>query len=324
MCTWVVLCRFVHNDLYGKEGQGEKPNGKGVQSNAGTIMQEYDVLEKLNREVFGLWDEIRKLGTRQYWWIKPKDLVLTSSLGTGAFGLAHQAKLYGHSKVFVKAIDAAQCTPCDVMAAELGRLHRACHPSLVLLRGVSIHDGSSLCIVFEWVDGCCNLTAYAQASAFAAHLPSIGVSITMGLQYLHALRPPLLHQALKPDSILVRTSTHPPEAKMSDVGLAALLCERVRPKTADLHYMAPELANDSATPCTAAADVYAYGRVLQFIFAKSSEVLPASSSQRARSSAYGCAAHIAQVELCVNADAGGRPPMDAMLYYVSCRQRMTL
>lgn len=89
--------------------------------------------------------------------------------------------------------------------------------------------------------------------------------IALGINFLHNLRPPLLHLDLKPNNILLDSSLN---AKLTDFGLAKVYrtMSRVSKKESSteegtLSYMPPEAFDLSYTP-TKASDIYSYGILL--------------------------------------------------------------
>uniref|UniRef100_A0A8C6S851 Receptor-interacting serine-threonine kinase 3 n=1 Tax=Neogobius melanostomus TaxID=47308 RepID=A0A8C6S851_9GOBI len=89
--------------------------------------------------------------------------------------------------------------------------------------------------------------------------------VALGINFLHNLRPPLLHLDLKPSNVLLDSYL---KAKLTDFGLAKVYHSMSRVSKRDtsteegtLSYMPPEAFDLSYTP-TKASDIYSYGILL--------------------------------------------------------------
>ncbi|KAG9014369.1 hypothetical protein FRB94_012775 [Tulasnella sp. JGI-2019a] len=86
-----------------------------------------------------------------------------------------------------------------------------------------------------------------------------------GFNFLHSRQPPIVHQDIKPDNILINSSK---EAVISDFGLAKIKSEIPAGFTTEgatkgtLLYMAPELHMDTAAEGTLETDVYAFALLI--------------------------------------------------------------
>ncbi|KAG8999484.1 Ankyrin repeat and protein kinase domain-containing protein 1 [Tulasnella sp. JGI-2019a] len=82
-----------------------------------------------------------------------------------------------------------------------------------------------------------------------------------GFNFLHSRQPPIIHQDIKPDNILINSSR---EAAISDFGLAKIQSNSPTGMTTDkvtmgtLLYMAPELHLDTSAEGGPETDVYAF------------------------------------------------------------------
>ncbi|XP_032364358.1 receptor-interacting serine/threonine-protein kinase 3 isoform X2 [Etheostoma spectabile] len=88
--------------------------------------------------------------------------------------------------------------------------------------------------------------------------------VALGINFLHTLPRPVLHQDLKPQNVLLDDSLN---AKLTDFGLARISCSVTQvskdsgPVGGTLPYMPPESFNTSYEP-TRAFDIYSYGILL--------------------------------------------------------------
>lgn len=233
--------------------------------------------------------EIKRLGTREHWYIEAGDLTFKRQIASGAFGCVHEAYLHVHTPVAVKVPRSCSRSTLQTFAAEIQILRRLRHPNIVLMQGVSVMSAADICIVLEWVPGQTlenlvrlfrgNVAAQTQVSSSSSHqpapssmeeprltaecLPKVVVDAARGLQYIHAQKPPILHRDLKPANVLVNTAVKPPEGKVADLGLSAIMkSDTLMSRIGTPRYMAPEVAQGRSYGV--AADTYSFGLIISF------------------------------------------------------------
>eukprot|EP00811_Abedinium_folium_P035633 NODE_840_length_2738_cov_16.350057.p1 GENE.NODE_840_length_2738_cov_16.350057~~NODE_840_length_2738_cov_16.350057.p1 ORF type:complete len:817 (-),score=164.59 NODE_840_length_2738_cov_16.350057:210-2660(-) len=216
--------------------------------------------------------KIAELGLREHWLINSSELAFPNSgtiLGAGSFGIVVRGVFHG-ALVAVKAL---QCAPdkslylekLGSMANELRILRRLRHPRITLLYGAVIDaSGGEIALVSEYVNGSI-LTRFLMASCADEVRHSLILDICSALQYLHELRPPIIHGDLKSGNIMVQCNSEEvtaPHAKLLDFGLSRVLTRRAQPLGGTVAWMAPELLLSARCAPEASADCFSFGRVI--------------------------------------------------------------
>lgn len=130
------------------------------------------------------------------------------------------------------------------------------HPNIVSVYAIGETDGSPW-MVLEWIPS--TLTQVLRDPPVSPeHVIGLLRQIASALQALHGLTPPVLHNDLSPDNILVdRFGGY----KVTDFGLAGPAhIERTR-VLATVRYAAPELLSRDFGPLSPATDLYALGHI---------------------------------------------------------------
>jgi serine/threonine protein kinase len=195
-----------------------------------------------------------------------QDITIKSLLGHGGFGQVFAGQLPDGSTVAVKTVVTAGLSPTElqVLQNEAKLSTKIAHANVV--RVLHVDDGASDMgrppfIVMEYIGGG-SLRAAIEAhvktgSKFSAdELRAMYCQVAEGMRAVNAH---LVHRDLKPDNVLVDTSTG--QLKVADFGLAKLAAEATRSETfkgwGTRAYQAPEAFDGTAN--TPAMDVYAAG-----------------------------------------------------------------
>lgn len=140
-----------------------------------------------------------------------------------------------------------------------------CHPNILPLMGLYIPNDSPsrLCLVSPWME---NGNVHQYLTKYpCANRTELLVDIASGLNYLHALRPKIIHGDLKGLNILV-TPMH--RACLADFGVSIVATESCFKwsgvgvsRTGTLRWLAPELLDGSCPHNTLQTDIYAFACV---------------------------------------------------------------
>jgi serine/threonine-protein kinase len=132
----------------------------------------------------------------------------------------------------------------------------AVHPHVVTIYAMGVTDG------YPWLAMEYSGTTLAQKlsdpPADPAELLKIMDHIARGLSTMHALKPPLIHQDIKPANILLDQSGN---YKITDFSLATVTAANKTHGLATVRYAAPELLSSEFGSVGAATDLYALGHV---------------------------------------------------------------
>lgn len=141
--------------------------------------------------------------------------------------------------------------------------HRLDHPNIATFFGTSYHMAGRPAMVMQW---------YANGSAtdYLRHKnPDIDrlrliLDVARGLEYLHTLKPPIVHGDLKGNNVLIADDGH---AVLSDFGLSQVIDELVgptgwtltNPDIGPVRWQAPELLIDENCHPSLKTDVWSFG-----------------------------------------------------------------
>jgi len=200
-------------------------------------------------------------------------------LGEGAFGAVFGGALPDGRRVAVKrmTLGATATNKYEGEAGfrrELEVLHRYRHAHIVALFGYCIEGGQTFSLVLEFMPGGTLLDrlepAHTDPPLTAQQRFDIAAHVARGLYYLHAeATPPVIHQDVKSDNVLLATEGGHIVAKVADFGTA-----RVVPKKAmsrDMHHSTVMVVGTTPyMPCeylqfghvSEKTDAYAFGVVL--------------------------------------------------------------
>ncbi|KAK7279008.1 hypothetical protein RJT34_24049 [Clitoria ternatea] len=192
------------------------------------------------------------------------ELVLKENIGTGSFGTVLRADWRG-SDVAVKIlkVQGFDRERFEEFLKEVSLMKRLRHPNIVLLMGAVIQP-PKLSIVTEYL---------SRGSLYELlHTPGVGLSLSerrrlsmaydvaSGMNYLHQMRPPIVHRDLKSPNLLVDDSF---TVKVCDFGLSRTKANTfLSSKTAagTPEWMAPEVIQGELS--NEKCDVFSFGVIL--------------------------------------------------------------
>ncbi|GMH09496.1 hypothetical protein Nepgr_011337 [Nepenthes gracilis] len=210
-------------------------------------------------------------------------------LGRGNFSTVYRGVLRDGSVVAIKSINVTSCkSEEEEFVKGLKLLISLRHENLVSVRGFCCSRGRGECfLVFDFASNG-NLSRYLDGSDCFLDWPtrvSIINGIAKGIQYLHednASKPPLLHQNMSADKILIDEKFNP---LISDSGLRKILADDIifsaLKVSAAMGYLAPEYVTTGRF--TDKSDVYAFGVIVLQILSGKQKL-----TNSARSAAESC------------------------------------
>jgi serine/threonine protein kinase/ABC-type phosphate transport system substrate-binding protein len=195
-------------------------------------------------------------------WVIPYDeLKIGDQIGMGGYGVVYKARWKGVGVAVKKLI---KQTPLDEsmllgFRAEVAFLSQLHHPNIVLFIGACVKP-PNLCIVTEFVKmGSLNtILADKKIGLKWKQKMKIAHSAALGLNYLHALQPVILHRDLKSSNIMLEETFN---AKIIDFGFARIKQENATmTRCGSPCWTAPEIIRGEKY--TEKADVYSFGIIL--------------------------------------------------------------
>ncbi|CAL0305608.1 unnamed protein product [Lupinus luteus] len=192
------------------------------------------------------------------------DLRIKECVGAGSFGTVHRAEWHG-SDVAVKVLTVQdfQDDQMKEFLREVAIMKRVRHPNLVLFMG-AVTKRPHLSIVTEYLP---------RGSLFRLiHRPASGeimdhrrrlrmaLDVAKGINYLHCLKPPIVHWDLKSPNLLVDKNW---TVKVCDFGLSRFKADTFIPSKSVAgtpEWMAPEFLRGE--PTNEKSDVYSFGVIL--------------------------------------------------------------
>jgi len=154
------------------------------------------------------------------------------------------------------------------LANELRILRQVTHPNIVMFIGACVDpENGNIALLLELAEG-------VQLDVFMDRCPGgpepsssfqILLGVSRALNYMHALKPCLVHGDIKPANITVATSGTSVRPKLLDFGLSRLLTRHARPCGGTKTWVAPELLQNVRLPPEASTDVYSFGLLIYFV-----------------------------------------------------------
>ncbi|GFR43402.1 hypothetical protein Agub_g4482 [Astrephomene gubernaculifera] len=186
-------------------------------------------------------------------------------LGSGSYGVVHKAVNRETKELLAikKVVHSVDHGLSDSTIREISTLRELQHDNIVRLKDIiATVNGNHVHLVLEFLD--CDLRYYLDNCTEASNISrikSVVYQILRGIRYAHANS--IMHRDLKPQNILVSTSTG--QVKITDFGLARCFLpneERAyTEKVVTLYYRAPELLLGSQY-YTSAVDLWSIGCIM--------------------------------------------------------------
>ncbi|XP_058204990.1 serine/threonine-protein kinase CTR1-like [Rhododendron vialii] len=196
--------------------------------------------------------------------IRWNDLVLKEKIGSGSFGTVHLAEWRG-SDVAVKILmeQDFDTEHFEEFQTEVSIMERLRHPNIVLFMG-AVTQPPNLSIVTEYLSrgSLFKLLRMHGAGVILDDRQRLNMAydVAKGMNYLHQLKPPIVHRDLKSPNLLVDSKY---TVKVCDFGLSrskanTFLSSKTAAGTPE--WMAPEILRDE--PSNEKSDVYSFGVIL--------------------------------------------------------------
>uniref|UniRef100_A0A5B7CA37 non-specific serine/threonine protein kinase n=1 Tax=Davidia involucrata TaxID=16924 RepID=A0A5B7CA37_DAVIN len=192
------------------------------------------------------------------------DLVLKEKIGAGSFGTVHRAKWHGFDvavKILMEQHFLAERS--EEFLREVAIMKRLRHPNIVLFMG-AVTQPPNLSIVTEYLSrgSLYKLLQMPDAEVILDYRCRLNMAydVANGMNYLHQLKPPIVHRDLKSPNLLVDSKY---TVKVCDFGLSrskanTFLSSQTAAGTPE--WMAPEVLRDE--PSNEKSDVYSFGVIL--------------------------------------------------------------
>ncbi|BBI30403.1 Ser/Thr protein kinase [Acanthamoeba castellanii medusavirus] len=202
---------------------------------------------------------------RETWYTDINEIEIGDMLGTGGFGAVHKANWKG-TEVAIKIFPDLEHPTRDDLAklkAEINVMSQMRHPNVVLFMAACTKP-PKICIVMEHM-GLGSLWDLLHNDLLPA-LPmsfrlKIAYSVARGMKFLHSSG--IVHRDLKSPNVLLDSKWN---VKVADFGLSTTIYRQRnaedRHAIGSVHWMAPEVLNESPNADASLADVYSFGIVL--------------------------------------------------------------
>ncbi|XP_047319947.1 serine/threonine-protein kinase CTR1-like [Impatiens glandulifera] len=196
--------------------------------------------------------------------IQWSDLTLKEKIGSGSFGTVHLAEWRG-SDVAVKILMEQDFLEklCREFLREVAIMKRLRHPNIVLFMG-AVTQPPKLSIITEYLSrgSLYKLLQIRDAGVKMDERRRLNMAydVANGMNYLHQLKPPIVHRDLKSPNLLVDSNY---TVKVSDFGLSCSKANTfLSSKTAagTPEWMAPEVLRDELS--NEKSDIYSFGVIL--------------------------------------------------------------
>ncbi|TDH70666.1 uncharacterized protein CCR75_006421 [Bremia lactucae] len=189
-----------------------------------------------------------------------KELQIEEMIGQGAFGTVHRARWRG-TAVAVKILVCQYLTAeiLEEFEAEVQIMSILRHPNICLLMGACL-ESPMRCLVIEYLPRGSLWNVLRQENVIdMGKQYGFARDTALGMNYLHAFQPPILHRDLKSPNLLVDSAY---ALKISDFGLARVRAhfQTMTGNCGTTQWMAPEVL--AAEKYTEKADVFSYGVVV--------------------------------------------------------------
>ncbi|KAK7353017.1 hypothetical protein VNO80_18449 [Phaseolus coccineus] len=193
-----------------------------------------------------------------------EDLRIKERVGAGSFGTVYRAEWHG-SDVAVKVLTVQDFRDDQLkeFLREVAIMKRVRHPNVVLFMG-SVTKRPHLSIVTEYLPrGSLYRLIYRPASGEILDKRRrlrMALDVARGINYLHCLKPPIVHWDLKSPNLLVDKNW---TVKVCDFGLSrfkANTCIPSKSVAGTPEWMAPEFLRGE--PSNEKSDVYSFGVIL--------------------------------------------------------------
>ncbi|KAL4301436.1 hypothetical protein HN51_052854 [Arachis hypogaea] len=193
-----------------------------------------------------------------------EELRIKERVGAGSFGTVHRAEWHG-SDVAVKVLTVQDFSDDKLkeFLREVAIMKRVRHPNVVLFMG-AVTKRPHLSIVTEYLQRG-SLYRLIHKPTAGEHLDSrrrlrMALDVAKGINYLHCLKPPIVHWDLKSPNLLVDKNWN---VKVCDFGLSRFKANTFIPSksvTGTPEWMAPEFLRGE--PSNEKSDVYSFGVIL--------------------------------------------------------------
>ncbi|XP_031159695.1 receptor-interacting serine/threonine-protein kinase 3-like [Sander lucioperca] len=193
-------------------------------------------------------------------------------IGRGGFGQIYKARHHQWGfDVAIKLLLQGEGTEKSLLR-EIKMMRQATSPHVMAVRGIfkgqtpSSRGSTQLGVVMELMKrgSLASLQAALRGTPPWPLVFRLAHQVALGINYLHSLPRPVLHQDLKPQNVLLDDFLN---AKLTDFGLARISCSVTQvpkngePQGGTFNYMPPEAFDPSYEP-TRAFDIYSYGILL--------------------------------------------------------------
>lgn len=194
--------------------------------------------------------------------IEYKEFENLTQIGEGSFALVYLANWRG-SKVAIKQLTNVSLEVFGEFRKEVWLMSWLKHPNLVELIGICLEP---FCMVMEIMDKG-SLFSYIHKDGVKLDWPlriQIALDIAHGMNFLHSVKPPVIHRDLKSPNVLLKTEGQPRMiAKIADFGLsrATSFVDKFQGTSVDNPvWLAPEVIKKETYGLP--VDVYAFGVML--------------------------------------------------------------
>jgi len=199
------------------------------------------------------------IGIQDEWIIPWEDIIIGNPIGRGGYGQVYTGEYKGRKiavkKLFYKTIGDKDNLEFQKECQILSSLD---HPKIVKMIGVCIQI-PDLAIITEYMPrGSLQDLLYDKNIKLDWKLRLKMVhDVAKGVDYLHSLKPCLIHRDLKSSNLLVGENY---ETKVSDFGIAKFKEERATTMVGTVQWMAPEVFRGK--PYSSSVDTYSFGIIL--------------------------------------------------------------
>ncbi|XP_068755634.1 uncharacterized protein [Montipora capricornis] len=241
-----------------EERMGEK---EGEKTNLETqLRMKNQQLSELETSLSAAQQMIIELRQESCDWVISRDeiQVKDKSLGKGGWGSVNEATYCG-CKVAVKQIHELILSPHNrrLFEREMYIASRCRHPCLLQFIGATNDEGSPL-FVTELME--LSLRALLeQRQLTETQISVISLDISRALNYLHHMKPPIVHRDVSSANVLLWRRGEQWRGKVSDYGTAKFVQQNMTVAPGALIYSAPEAVSSNQT---SKVDVYSFGVLL--------------------------------------------------------------